>query len=846
MSREPWAKRWTMCGVVVALLASLMLTCASSEAASGCPADSAFAGFRPFLLDCREYELVTPPFKDGATPEELASGLSTISTDGNHALAFDTGGFASTENDELSGKQHGGVYELTRTAAGWTAEAIVPPAEAAARSVFVAESSDFSRSLWELSVQKEPGEEVVATSGQFKLARREQAPGALAQLVEVGPEDAPGAQSSSFAFAGASADLNTIVFGIAGKTTHWPGDRSHQSSESLYSYTGTHNREPVLVGVRNEGPLVGAAERNENAELISECGTELGSGTSETGSTYNAVSADGLTIYFTALHGTCEAPAANEIYARIGGAKTVAVSEPAMTSQRDEECSGICREDELSENGHGPSDATFQSAAKDGRKVFFTTEQPLLNVDGDAGNDLYEAELEGGALKRVTMVSRGRTSGGPALEDPTPGEHARVVGVARISDDGTHAYFVARGALTQEVNGNGESAENGGFNLYDYDSATQDTTLVAVLMPQAEAQVLEETVTSEQETLVLEQQGTCEALPGREASEEEVEECYATLEALRQALPAEVAKAVEKRGAAAIGLTPISEKRPFETTSDGRFLIFESAIDLTGSEDTSTVPQLFEYDATTAKVVRASIGDRGYNDDGNTTNAEYVPRIVVPNYAHGGEPTAASASLSVSEVGSVYFTSRDGLTSTAVEGHENVYEYEPAGTGSCPAAEASGCLGLISPGDEVVPAEVREKPRLLGTDQSGVDVFFASSDNLLPRDIDSQIDWYDARVGGGFQETAPAGGCNQEACQGAAAAAPTLPVPGGSAVQPGEAPAPPPASVTRRRATAAARLATALKACRRGPRRKRRACEARARSRFRTRAAAKKAGGAKR
>ncbi len=833
--------------IVALLLAGATLPCAGARAA-GCEANGALGGFRAFLPDCREYEIVTPPYKDGSPPEELPSGLSTISSDGDHVLFTDTGGFAGAESDELNGKQKGAVYEATRTASGWSTEAIAPGAQTSARSVFAAESSDFARSLWELGVQGEPGEEVQSPTQLFTLALREKMPDGTVNMVDVGPEDPPGAPAHSFSLEGSSSDLSTIVFSNVGKKTHWPGDRTRPGAASLYEYTGgTHNREPVLVGVRNEGPLVGATERNEHAELIGECGTQLGSASATEPSTHNAVSGDGAIVYFTALHGNCEAPAVDELYARVDAEKTVAISEPAMSPSRESECSGVCREDELSESDRAP--AIFQGASKDGAKVFFTTEQPLLDLDRDTGNDLYEAELEGGRLARLTMVSQGRTSGGPGVEAPTPGENAEVFAVPRSSDNGEHVYFIARGELTKAVNGVGEAAQAGAYNLYDYDSVTGTTSLVAVLISTQELQGLEATVAARVEIPALTKQARCESLPGLGAPPEEVEECEAELAVLREALPAQITQAVRVAVEAETGLTSHETlERLFATTADGRYLIFESAKRLTGAEDTSTVRQLFEYDATTGALRRASIGANGYNHNGNTENPEFVPRIVVPNDAQGGEPTAAASSLSVSNTGSVFFTSRDRLTPSAMEGHENVYEYEPPATGACAAEAIGGCLALISPGDEASPAEVRRKPRLLGTDPAGENVFFMSADSLLPRDGDSQLDWYDARVEGGFEEVSATPGCGEGACQGPAVAGPPLPALDGSAMLGGEAPValvPEPHALTPHTAkpmTSAQRLAKALKACRAIPRQKRHACETRTRRRFAKKPTAKSRG----
>ena len=93
-------------------------------------------------------------------------------------------------------------------------------------------------------------------------------------------------------------------------------------------------------------------------------------------------------------------------------------------------------------SGQLPEPGVFQGASRDGSKVFFLTKQPLLNGDEGGtgtGQDLYEDEIEGeGAsakLARVVQVSH----------DPHAGQAAEVQGVTRISEDGSHVYFVAEG-----------------------------------------------------------------------------------------------------------------------------------------------------------------------------------------------------------------------------------------------------------------------------------------------------------------------------------------------------------------------------------------------------------------
>jgi hypothetical protein len=693
------------------------------------------------------------------------------------------------------------------------------------RSVFVTASSELNSSLWELVQQVHPGEEFTPENGLHSLYLREKEADGTAHFTEVGPEDGPMAKQRAFTFAGASHDLGTIVFGLydEGEPVFWPGDETHRNAESLYEYTGTNQAEPALVGVTNDSPLNGSLYRNEHAELISQCGTELGSGTEDPGSTYNAVSSSGALVYFTALHGECEQPAVNEVYGRVQGARTVAVSEPEMTSRRAQECTGVCREDEegdleeQQDNEHlKRKDATFVGASEDGAKVFFTTEQPLLNADKDSGNDLYEAELEGGVPTRLVMVSEG-----DAGSDPSLGAGADVVGVASISEDGSHVYFEARGVLAP-ANADGEAAEAGGYNLYDYDTDSGSTQLVAVLMSAAEASAIEEPLVEEVDS----KQAECERISS-ESGPEAAEECLEELASLKR----EVAETVEAEVGEVTHLTRES-RRPFETTPAGRFMIFESPRHLTGSEDTSTVDQLFEYDAQTDSVLRVSIGD--LVGDGNTSNQAYVPRIVYPSSNRAGAATAASASLSLADAGQVFFTSRDPLVAGAVSERENVYEYTPPAL----AGVSGGAVSLISAGEEYAYLEVKGTPRLLGVDQSGRDVFFSSTVNLVPRDVDTQLDWYDARVDGGFEEPVQKLECG-DACQDSASPAVVLPAPTGSALQPGgEATVAPPRP--RPHETKAQRLAKALKACRKQRGKRRRVCEAAARKKLSAKASRKR------
>ena len=80
----------------------------------------------------------------------------------------------------------------------------------------------------------------------------------------------------------------------------------------------------------------------------------------------------------------------------------------------------------------------------------------------------------------------------------------------------------------------------------------------------------------------------------------------------------------------------------------------------------------------------------------------------------------------------------DGKTQRV--GVENVYEYDPAGIGSCTDSSGGGCVALLSSGTSA------KESAFLEATPSGNDVFFLTAAQLSPQDTDDAFDIYDARV----------------------------------------------------------------------------------------------------
>ena len=194
--------------------------------------------------------------------------------------------------------------------------------------------------------------------------------------------------------------------------------------------------------------------------------------------------------------------------------------------------------------------------------------------------------------------------------------------------------------------------------------------------------------------------------------------------------------------------------------------------------------------------------------------------------------------------GRLFFNSADALVAGDGNKKADVYEYEPAGVGSCRTeSTAGGCVALITSG------ESERESAFLDASESGDDVFFLTSAKLSGQDGDTAADIYDARVcavAGAEPCPAPAAQppspCSGEACKGPSSPQPSYGEPASSTFS-GNGNLLPQSHVSasktvKKAPTRAQKLAAALKACRKLKQKKRRVvCEARARKSFAARRA---------
>jgi hypothetical protein len=100
----------------------------------------------------------------------------------------------------------------------------------------------------------------------------------------------------------------------------------------------------------------------------------------------------------------------------------------------------------------------------------------------------------------------------------------------------------------------------------------------------------------------------------------------------------------------------------------------------------------------------------------------------------------------LSDSGQLFFDSVDPLVPQATNGLSDVYEYEPVGIGGCSSSNVTfssvsgGCAALISSGAS------GEETVFMDASENGNDVFFLTAAPLVPQDLDTSFDVYDAHL----------------------------------------------------------------------------------------------------
>jgi len=669
--------------------------------------------------------MVSPIFKGGFG----VTKIEAVSLNGEAVAFFSPGAFAGAPSgfDALD-------YLSRRQVTGWSTVPVMPPAPLLPERLH----NDVTPSLDMVLKLGKPGpNEENALPAANLLLHPTETPDTIDNWEFVGSV-MPIAEGQGFKekvltqYESTSASFCNVLLGSTG-VEPLVAEAVGVSSLELYEFDRGCDGRPkslALVGLNNEG----------KAKLLNrECDSSIGDQiyAPVNGSVFNAVSTDGGEVFFTVcVSGNESVPSSpHQLFVRLGGSKTLEISRP-----REPGCVANSASGEVPCDGAAsrPS-ADFAGASEDGSKVYFTTNAPLAESDKDAGNDVYMASIGCPVDKPgCGVVEREVTSLTQVSRDPSAGQATEVQGVVRVAPDGSRVYYVARGIPIEQNSIDVFESENrpvprvGADNLYEYDSSSGTTAFIGDLCSGTELS------------------GTVEDVgcPSTAGTDEPL-------------------------------WTGSVEGNAQTAATDGRFLVFATYAQLRKS-DTNAVKDVYRFDADTGLLLRVSGGEGGYDSDGNHgvfgENGEALGASITPGHHGGGLLEQYELdSRAISEDGSrVVFMSAAPLSPQASNGLENAYEWHEDGVGG------EGNVSLISSGGSVEPVtEVVISP-------DGTNVYFNTTEGLVPQDVDGALDIYDARLGGGFpQQQAERRPCEGDACQGPLTNPTPLLVPGSVAQSPG-------------------------------------------------------------
>jgi hypothetical protein len=764
------------------------------------------------LPDGRQWELVSPPNKHGA----LIAQLKTTPDEGGPLqAAADGSGIAyqvnvPTEPEPAGYGQQGLIYIQARSdrgSGGWSTHDIAVPRDAPTGTAFGAEYLAFSRDL-SVGLLYPHSEKTMLLSGEASeptiYARREglcDAPASASECylpLVTGKEGfadvPPSIKFGGFgevALEGGTPDMSKVVLKSFVALTPTPFPVQEGRGEGLYEWSaGAAAAERLqLVSVLPASEGGGPAPGNLAV------GNAFASGPS---GSRNSISRDGSRVFWGSQRGF-----------------------PRLLYMRDTTTGESVRLD-VQQSGApvgGTPLARFQFASSDGSRVFFTDSQQLtaqsaakIRGNGQWVGDLYECvivEEAGGSRCDLTDLT-------PERDGQSAEVQKYVIGA---SEDGSYVYFVANAVLSENRNSEGETATQGECEV-SWPSTCN---------------------------LYVEHDGVVTFI-ARLSSEDEFD-----------------------WDSAEFNFAKLTSR----VSPDGRYVAFMSDRSLTGydNRDASSGKQdieVYMFDAQSGQLVCASCNPTGSRPVGFEagefrlfSKGKLRPNLVaIQPFGFSevagsyGEKNWVAANLppgdglqgggvlyqprALSDGGRLFFNSSDALVPQDVNGEEDVYEFEPEGTGNCKAlsatfvARSGGCVSLISSGTS------SEESAFLDASEGGGDVFFLTSSRLASQDVDTAVDLYDAHMCTASVPcvTSPVGPqpCSSgDSCKAAPSPQPSIfgaPasatfVGAGDVIGSSSVPGVKPRSLTRTQ-----KLARALRACRKRPKRKRAMCERRARAQY--------------
>lgn len=492
---------------------------------------------------------------------------------------------------------------------------------------------------------------------------------------------------------------------------------------------------PPRPGV-NTVQLIGTSGDGSSPSLLSTGSAgQTNDGTVE----YGGSSADGSHVVFSASAQLepsvppLDTPSTEELYERLpaqGTTRVVGVlPDGSVPSSGAVLGSGSFNQLGGAQDGRGQGDEARHAVSTDGRMIFFEA-----YPTSGAPHELY-ARIDG---QRTIQLSAPTSSGGTAPSNGVVYQDA--------SPDGSAVFFISDAQLTPGAPATGTS-----LYRYTFDAARDGGTLSLISAGVGADSAPDIGLVGASNdgqsgyfvsTTALGSQGTT-GTPNLYRFDGGGVSFVATVSASDQ---------LESTPTDQFGTSPYLAPQS-RVTPDGSRVVFQSAAQLT-SFDNAGHNEVYEaIGAGAPTCVSCGIVGGVATADASLTDPLHTPTIALPQ--------------NVSDDGQwIFFDSGDALVPSDINGIQDVYQWH------------DGTVSLVSAGNGAEPST------FIGasTDNAKRDVFFLTSDALVPQDVDTQIDLYDARVGGGFPVPPPAPAECSANCQGPASPASFVLVPGSSLV----------------------------------------------------------------
>jgi hypothetical protein len=417
MRRHAKAKLAALCAGILATVALVSAGGSPAAADEACPNEALRAETHSTALpDCRAYEMVSPPSKNGA--DVMAQGTRTRAAADGSAVSFTS----LTGFGDVRGSGVAFEYMADRDGApgtnGWSTHGITPLQEplslidlltAGLEPLYVGDfTADLSTGVY---MSKTPltsdGANVAKVVNLYRRDDlRDAGPGNYSLITDcpacAGPLDLN--RTVRPMIAGGSSDLSSILFESGFKlTADAPGNCANPEDVNacpakLYKWS---EGVVTLEGILPDGTPAPSSMAGRGAGATNTLSGAL--------YTLHVISRDGSRVIFTTPASLSEM---GDVYVRENDSTTVQVN----ASERH------------------PADAAqpaeYWDATPDGSQVFFTTAEQLTDDDTNTGVDLYGFDLDAPQGSRLTRLSDASSSG--------------VAGVLGTSEDGSYVYFLAQ------------------------------------------------------------------------------------------------------------------------------------------------------------------------------------------------------------------------------------------------------------------------------------------------------------------------------------------------------------------------------------------------------------------